>query len=823
MGTISQDIRYGIRSLLKRPGFTVIAVLTLALGIGANSAIFSVVNAVLLRPLPYDEPDRLVYLSERHPKFETMSISYPDFSDWRAQNHVFESLGVFNFRDYNLTGSGFPERVQTGQVSAELFSALRVQAALGRLFTKEEDKTGSPAVVVISHQLWQRRFGGDASIINRSLTLNERQYTVIGVMPRDFSFSPHTELWVPIGQLSDQPSYNVRDNHPGLKGVARLRAGITLDEARADLDWIGARLAQQYPDSNKSIGVRITPLKENYVQNVRGALWVLLGAVSLVLLIACVNVANLMLARAAARQRELAVRAALGASRWRVIRQLLTESLLLFAAGGALGLLIAQWTVDLILVFAADSIPRSGEIAIDYRVLAFTLTVSALTGIIFGLAPAIQSSRADVQETLKDTARTTTVGRHRLRQFLAVAEISLTLVLLIGAGLLIRSFYHLQQVNPGFVDEHVVSFTMQLPLQKYPDEQQWLSFYRSVFDRLRSLPGVQNISVTSRVPMSGDDWQSGFQVVGQPPPPPGQGPSMEVSVVGPDYFRTMGIPLLRGRYFTDQDNRANLNEEKLRNLDLDQRLRAGLKTIIVDEEFARRHWPNQDPLGKQILWAGSGPSAPPLTVVGVVGRVKLYRPNEPAGFVQGYFPFLEMPQYGMSFVIKTALEPDQMIRAVREQVRAADPDQPIYDIKTLAERRAEAIAPERLNLLLLGLFAAVALVLAVIGIYGVMAYSVVQRTQEIGLRMALGAQVKDVLKLILQNGMTLALIGVAIGLAAAFAVTRLMSSLLFEVTPTDTTTFACVAGVLLMVAVLACYLPARRATKVDPLVALRYE
>jgi len=496
---------------------------------------------------------------------------------------------------------------------------------------------------------------------------------------------------------------------------------------------------------------------------------------------------------------------------------------LLSLIGGVLGLLIAQWTVDLILVFATDSIPRSTEVGIDYRVVFFTVAVSALTGIIFGLGPALQSSRADLQETLKETPRTAIGGRHRLRQAFVIAELSLTLVLLIGAGLLIRSFYRLQQVNPGFVDEHVLSFTVQLPLQKYPNEQKWLSFYHQVLDRLRSLPGIQDLSVTSRVPMSGDDWQSGFQVAGQPPPPPGQGPSMEVSVVGPDYFRTMGIPLLRGRYFSEQDNRLNLSEENLRNLDLDQRLRAGLKTIIVDEEFARRHWPNQDPIGKQVLWSGSGPTAPPLTVVGVVGRVKLYRPNEPAGFVQGYFPFLEMPQYGMSFVIKSTSAPNQMIDVVREQVRAVDPDQPIYEIKTLAERRAESVAPQRFNLLLLGLFAAVALVLAVIGIYGVMAYSVVQRTQEIGLRMALGATMKDVLKLILQNGMTLALVGVALGLVSAFALTRLMTNLLFEVTPTDMTTFAGVAGVLFIVALLACYIPARRATKIDPLVALRYE
>src|ERR1041384_1717902 len=607
-------------------------------------------------------------------------------------------------------------------------------------------------------------------------------------MPADFRYSRQTELWVPVGQLADNPSIKPRDNHPGLRGVARLKPGVTLEQARADLDAVAAWLEEQYPDSNKGVGARMIPLLENYVRDVRLALWILLGAVGLVLLIACANVANLMLA----------------------------------LVGGALGLLLAQWIIDLILTFGANSIPRTGEISLDTRVLMFTTAVSMLTGIVFGLAPALQSSRTDVQEALKETARSTTGGRHRLRQVLVVTEVALTLVLLIGAGLLIRSFYLLQQVNPGFVDEHVLSFRVQLPVQKYPGEHEWLNFYERALEKLQALPGVNEVSLTSRVPMDYNDWQSGFRVVGDPPPPPGQGPSMEVSIVSPGYFHSMGIPLIRGRDFTVQDNRSSVNEDKVRNLELGPRLSAGLKDVIIDEEFARRHFPNGDPIGKQILW-GSGKDNLPITVIGVVGRVKMYSPNEPAGFPQAYFPFLEMPDNGMSFVVKTTLEPERVIAAARQQVQTVDPDQPIYDIKSLNTRRNESIAPQRLNLLLLGLFGAVALTLAVVGVYGVMSYAVTQRTHEIGLRMALGAQTNDVLKLVVRQGMTMALIGVGAGLAGAFALTRVMSSLLFGVSATDPVTFAAIPLIVAGVALAACFVPARRAVKVDPMIALRYE
>jgi putative ABC transport system permease protein len=820
--TAFQDLRYGLRMLRRNPGFTFVAVLTLALGIGANTAIFSVVNAVLLRPLPYDEADRLVFLTERSPWSEDLTLSYPDFADWRAQNHVFEYIGVYNYNGYNLTGSGEPERLRAGRASADLFSALRVRAALGRIFTNEEDKPGAPGVVVLSHGLWQRRFGGNPNILNQSLTLNDHPYTVVGVLPPDFRFEERNEIWVPVEANISAGVLRGRDLHPFLRGVARLEAGVTLEQARAEMDAIAARLAQRYP-INKNVEARITPLLENYVHNVRRALWVLLGAVAFVLLIACANVANLMLARATAREREMAVRVALGASRWRVIRQLLTESLLLAVVGGALGLLLAKWGVKVILTFSANSLPRSSEIGLDTRVLVFTVAISVLTGIVFGLAPALQAIRADVQESLKETARSTTGGRHRLRQFLVVAEVALTLVLLIGAGLLIRSFYRLQQVNPGFIDEHVLSFRVSLPVQKYAHENQWLNFYQQVIEKLRAVPGVKEVGIASRVPMDGNNNANAFRVVGQPPFPPGQMQSMQVCFVSPDYFRTMRIPLLRGRYFTEQDNRSHLSEEQLRGLDRGDRLSLGRKTVIVDEEFARRHWPNQDPVGKQILWGAGGGDDSPLTVIGVVGRVKLDSPQEPIGAVQGYFAFLEYPQPVMSFVVKTTLEPERMIAPAREQVQAVDASQPIFDIKTLTQLRAAAIAPQRFNLLLLGMFAAVALALAVVGIYGVMSYAVTQRTHELGIRMALGAQSHDVLRLVIGQGMKLALIGVALGVGGALALTQLLKTLLFDVSPADPMAFVSIALLLTIVALIACYIPARRATKVDPMSALRHE
>jgi predicted permease len=798
--------------------------MTLALGIGANTAIFSVVNAVLLRPLPYPESERLVWLSERSPKYPKMSISYPNFIDWRAQQRIFEYIGVFNRGSYNLTGRGEPLQLTGANISADAFAALRVQAALGRLFNNEEDKPGAPPLVVLSHELWRNRFGSDPGIINQSIKLSGRTYTVIGVMPSGFMFPSLVDCWTPLGPLTGHPEWQSRGNYPGLDGVARLKPGVTLEQARAEMDAIAMRLEQQYPDTNRGHRVLIESLLDNYVSHSRLALWTLLGAVGLVLLIACANVANLLLARAATRRREMAVRTALGASVWRITRQLLTESALMAAAGGALGLLLAQWGVPLILAIGRDAIPRATEIGLDTNVLAFTVVIAVLTGIIFGLAPAWQLSHPDVQGVLKETARSTAGGRALLRQWLVIGEIALTLVLLVGTGLLLRSFHRLQQVNAGFSTERVLSFQLDLSPQKYDKEDQRIAFFQSLRERLKALPGVREVGFASQVPLRSRGWQPQFEIEGQPPLPPSERPSMDLTAASPDYFRTMGIPLLRGRYFTEQDNREHLRGRDPNGLSDTERFAAGLNVIIVDEEFARRYWPNEDPIGKQVRALGATRDRQSrLTVVGVVARVKLTRLKEQGGFVQAYLSALQASGTGRTVLIKTTLEPEKLAAAALQQVFAMDPEQPVYDVQTLDELRRRSLTPETLNLGLLGCFAAVALLLAAIGLYGVISNAITQRTQEIGIRIALGAQNRDVLKLVLGQGMKLALIGVLIGLAAALALTRLMKSLLFAVSATDPLTYIVIALLLTVVAFLACWVPARRATKVDPIITLKYE
>ena len=812
MTTLLQDLRYGVRMLLKNPAFTIVAVLALTLGIGADTAIFSVVNAVLLRPLPYDESERLVVLTERSPVLEGMSISYPNFLDWRQQNNAFENIGVFRSSSYNLTGSGEPERLLAGQVSADLFAVLRVNAERGRIFTNEEDQPGATPVVVLSHALWQRRFGANPNIIGETLTFDGRSFTVIGIMPASFLFPNQVEMWTPVGQLAKDPGWENRGNHPGLYAMARLKPGVTVQQARDDMEIVAANLEQQYPDSNTGNRASITPALESVVRGIRTALVVLLSAVAFVLLIACANVANLLLARATNRQKEMAIRTALGASRTRIVRQLLTESLLLSFAGGALGLLAAHWGVKLIIAVSPDSIPRFREIGLDARVLAFTLGVSLLTGMIFGLAPALQASRPDLNETLKEAGRGSTGRRHIMRSVLVVSEVALTLVLLIGAGLMIRSFYGLQRVDPGFVPDNLLTFNVSLPQKKYSEPQQRISFYQQLLQNLSAAPGVQSVGMATGLPLGNNGWQSGFWIDGRPDPPQGQRPLTEVAFIGPTYLETMRMTLLKGRNFTEQDILPPTPPDAPR-----PTFRAPTVTII-DEEFARRYFENEDPIGQHLnFWGGK------VTIVGVVRRVKMEGLSTDSNRVQSYYPYNQNPSSSMSIVLRTSGDPIALAGAVREQVLAIDPDQPVYAVQTMGKIWTDSIAPDRLYLMLLGTFAAVALVLASVGIYGVMAYSVTQRNHEIGIRMALGARQTDVLGMVIRQGMTLAVVGLGIGLVGAWLATRAMASLLFGVSATDPVTFVVISVVLAGVALGACFVPARRATKVDPMIALRYE
>ncbi len=812
MQTLWQDLRYGVRMLRKNPGFTLIAVLMLALGIGANTAIFSVVNAVLLRPLPYPESGRLVWMMEHRTNFGVELISYRNFTDWRAQQKVFENIGVHIGRSYNLTGWDEPLRLNCRHISADIFPALRVPAAIGRVFNNDEDRPGAPPVVVLSHRLWRGRFEGDSGIIGQLITLSGRAHSVVGVMPADFTFPLHSnvDLWLPVGPLSNSDDWQHRGNHQ-VFGIGRLNPGITTEQARAEMNAIYSGLDQQ-PNDERDDRVKIEMLLDNTVGDKGTALWTLLGAVGLVLLIACANVANLLLARAATRQREMAVRIALGAGRWRVVRQLLTESVLLALAGGALGWLIALWGLPLILNIAQGVIPRVSEISLDTGVLVFTAVVALLTGILFGMTPAWQASGVDVQSALKDTTRNTTAGRSVLRQALIVMEVALTLVLLIGAGLLLRSFYRLQQLDAGFVPERVLTFRIDLPERKYDAMEKRLAFYHSLHEKLRGLPGAEDVAFASQLPLAGRSMRISFHIDGQPRER--HPPSMELSMVGPNYFRALGIPLLRGRYFTEQDNLDHLRNPEFAGGTADEHSDVAVNAIIVDEEFARRHWPNEDPIGKRV----SG-----ITVVGVVARVKVERLGEREGLVQAYVPLLQMPVNGVAVAIKTTLEPETMMAAARREALALDPELPLFFVRTMTERRAISLAPERLNLSLLGCFAAVALLLAVIGIYGVISYAVNQREREIGIRMALGAQSSDVLKLVVGLGMKMVLCGVLIGLGCALTLTRLMQDLLFGVSATDPLTFALVSLLLASVALLACYIPARRATNVDPMIALRID
>jgi putative ABC transport system permease protein len=794
--------------LLKSPGFTAVAVLALALGIGANTAIFSVVNSVLLRSLPYSDPDRLVVIWETNPNLSEglrlrNEASPANFLDWKAQNTVFEDLGAYNWNTFNLTGGDQPEQLTGNPVTAGIFSTLGVKPLYGRVITPDDDREGAPPVVVLSHRLWQRRFGARAEVVGEQIALNNQSYTVVGVMPPEFEFPvAMSELWVPMAFT--KAAAERRQAH-FLYTRARLKPGVTLAQAQAEMDTIAARLRQQYPDTNTDRGIRLVTLHEETVAQLRPALLVLMGAVLLVLLIACANVANLMLARATARHKEIAIRTALGASRWRVARQLLTESVLLALAGGLLGLLLALWGVDLLKSGVPENMTYMhgwNQIGLDARVLAFTLGVSLLTGIIFGLAPALQASKTDLHEGLKEGDRGSTGTRNRVRGLLVAFEMAISLVLLVGAGLMMRSVVKLLEVRPGFDPHNVLSVSLSLPRARYDNAQKVSDFVAQLQERVAAQPGVRSVGAVDLLPMAGSGQTTTFVVEGKPAPARGSEPEANYRVATPTYFSTLGIPVQKGRAFTAHDKAD------------------APPVALINETMAREFFPGEDPIGRRLLDPDG--QNPPTEIVGIVGDVKHWGlDDKPESFL--YLPHAQVGGRFITLVARTDGDPAAMASAVRREVLALDKDQPVFDVKTMEQRIATTSAPRRLPMYLLGVMASVALVLAAVGIYGVVAYSVTQRTHEIGIRMALGAQRRDILSLVVRQGMLMATVGVGVGLVASYFLMKVMSGMLYGVSATDPVTFSGVALLLATVALLACLIPARRATRVDPMVALRYE
>jgi putative ABC transport system permease protein len=806
MESLLGDIRYALRNLLRRPGFTLIAVVTLAAGIGANTAIFSAIHSLLLNPLPFPELDRVVAIWDKLPSKGVMhnEVTVANYLDWQSQTQSFEQLALYRWWNANLTGIDPPERIQGFLVTANYLDALGMKPIMGRNFFAEENQPGKDAVAIITHSLWQRRFGGDPNILNKTITINSVVRTIVGVMPEHFNFPKGGEVYAPLPMTSEL--MKSRGNH-SYYVVGRLKPGASVEGSQAEIDNIMARLDQQFPETNKGWGATVFPIVADTVRLYDTALWVMMAAVGFVLLIACANVANLMLARATGRQREIALRTALGASRWRIVRQLLTESVIVALIGGALGMLIGFWGIDALRAAnpgdAAKFAPGWYQLGINFPVLMFTLGLSVFSGIVFGLAPALQVSKPNLNDSLKEGSRQTSGSSHRLRSSLVVLEVALSLMLLVGAGLLGRSFLSLLKTDPGFNPDNVITMNLVLPVAKYKDEPQRAAFFQDLVQRVKANPGVESAALVSHLPLGGSNASDSYLVEGMPEPAPGQEYDGRYRVATPDYFRTMGISLVRGRSFTDQDKAGTT------------------PVVVVNETLARKHWPGEDAIGKRIRFYGPLERAPWLEIVGVIRDVKheLNIPIEP----EYYLPLAQDTWTGMVLVARTSVDPASLAPALRQHVWAIDKDQPVFDVKTMQEVRSSSVALYSFSSVMLGIFAVVALLLASVGIYGVMAFAVTQRTQEIGIRMALGARTADVLKLVVKHGMKLALLGMLIGLGGSWAITRFLEKMLVGVEPTDLLTFSVVSGFLLFAAFVACYLPARRATKVDPLVALRYE
>jgi putative ABC transport system permease protein len=812
MQALIRDLRYGLRMLAKSPGATLVAVIALAFGIGANSAIFSVVNSVLLRPLHYKDPERLVVIWETKLSKGILreQVSPPDYRDWVEQSRAFDQIAALRSQPSVLTGGALPERVETALISPSAFELLGVKAAQGRTFFPEEAQPGHNRVAVLSYGLWQRRFGADPGILGKGVTVDGNAYTIVGVAPADFRLlDTPSELWMPYTLDSKEENSNQRGFRT-LRVIAHLKPGVSLEQARSDITSVAARIEQQFPDSNAGWSAKIVPLRDQLLGDIRPTLWTLVAAVVFVLLIACANVANLLLARAGSREKEIALRTALGANPGRLARQLLTESVLLALASGALGLLLAMWSVSILQRFGPARLPRMSEIVVDWRVLAFTFGVSVLTGIVFGLAPAIASIRSDLNSILKTSGRGNTGGRGkaRLLNSLVVSEIACCVVLLTGAGLLLQSFVRLQNVNPGFRPDHVLTMQIALPEARYSEWKVAL-FYKQLLERLQGLPGVQFAGIARNLPLSGADASLNFTVENRPVQASADQARAKYRAASADYFKAMGIPLMKGRYFERTDGEKT----------------AGV--VLINNTMARRFWPNEDPIGKRIK-AGFDDSQW-CTIAGIIGDVKHTGLDADVN-AEMYYQYLQVPPALMSFVegtmtlvLRTNADPASMTASARNEVRKLDGDLAVFNVKTMDDLVAGSLAQPRFRTMVLGTFAGVALVLAAIGLYGVIAYSVTQRTNETGVRMALGAQKSDILKLIVGQGIQLAGIGIGLGLAIALGLMRVMSKLLFGVNATDPVTFIVTAALIFLVALAASTIPALKAIKVDPVVALRCE